>query len=198
MRVAISGPTSHPETIARVLSLIGLPPVLALPTAMLAGMRAGATLGTALSVTGFLISGCVLPTVLTLYLIRCGRVSAFDLRDRAERILPSAVTAAGCISASLGLALAGAPRPISDLALAISIQMAILAALTLRWKVSYHMASAAALVVVGRAATPNVLITLALLLLAIGIGWARVHQRRHSIVQVLVGAATALPVLWLS
>jgi hypothetical protein len=196
MRAAISA--ANPEFAARVLSLVGLPPVLALPTALLAGVRAGGTIATLLSVLGFLISGCLLPTALTLYLVRCGRATALDLRERGERILPSTVTAVGCALASWCLSHTGAPRSISDLALAISIQMGLLALLTTRWKVSYHMASAGALVAVGRAAMPNPLITLALMLLAVSIGWARVHQQRHNLAQVVVGAATALPVAFLS
>ena len=192
MRAAVSARPS--DSAARVLSFIGLPPVLALPTAVLAGVRSGPTLTTALSVGGFLLTGCLLPTLLIVWLMRTGRVSALDLRERSERLLPSAVTALGCACAAWVLARSGASRSVADLALAISIQMALLALLTTRWKVSYHTASASALVLVSRTATANVVLSLVLLLLAISIGWARVYQRRHTPAQVAVGALTALPV----
>jgi membrane-associated phospholipid phosphatase len=161
---------------------------------LLAGARSGPTLTTALSIGGFLLTGCVLPTLLIICLVRCGRVSALDLRERSERLLPSAVTALGCAAAAWVLARAGASRGIADLALAISIQMALLALLTTRWKVSYHTASASALVLVSRTATTNLVLSLLLLALAVSIGWARVYQRRHTPAQVAVGALTALPI----
>jgi hypothetical protein len=151
-----------------------------------------------LSVAGFLITGCLLPTSLIIALVRSGRVSAVDLRERSERLLPSAVTATGCAIAALAMTVLGAPRSISDLALAVSIQMAVLAVLTTRWKVSYHTASASALVLVARTSTSSVALTGLLLVLAASIGWARIYQRRHTLPQVVVGALTALPIAFLT
>jgi membrane-associated phospholipid phosphatase len=59
--------------------------------------------------------------------------------------------------------------------------------------VSYHSASAAALVLVSRP-LENASLTLAFLLLACLVGWARVYQGRHTVSQVLVGALTTLPI----
>ncbi|MBV9134060.1 MAG: hypothetical protein JO318_15265, partial [Chloroflexi bacterium] len=83
------------EVAARVLSLIGLPPVLALPTALLAGARAGGTFAGDVSVVCFLCTGCLVPTALTVWLLRRGRVSALDLRERSDTLLPSGVTVVG-------------------------------------------------------------------------------------------------------
>jgi hypothetical protein len=145
--------------------------VLALPTALLAGSSAGGSLVTALSIVGFLISGCLVPTWLTILLVRSGRASALDLRERNERFVPSVVTAVGCGLAAWVLATVDAPRSITDISLAISIQMALLAVLTTRWKVSYHTASATGLVLVGRGATGNPIVIAVLLALAVGIAW---------------------------
>jgi hypothetical protein len=166
--------------------------------ALLAGARAGGSFGTLLSISGFLIAGCVLPTLLTIALVRAGRASALDLKDRAERILPSSVTAGGCAVAAWALIASDAPHSVSNLALAIAIQMAVLALLTMRWKVSYHTASASALMLVGRSATGSGVLTLVLLLLAISIGWARIYRRRHTLAQVAVGALTAVPIALLT
>lgn len=195
MRVSLSRPRS--ESAARVFSFVGLPPILALPTALLAGVRAGGTLGAALSVGGFLITSCLLPTLLTVALVRAGRASTFDLRERRDRLLPSLATAGGCACAWGLLVYAAAPPTITRLALAVSIQMAVLALLTVRWKVSYHTASASALVVVGHSAT-GWLLTLVLLILALCIGWARIYQRRHTLTQVAIGALTAAPIALLT
>lgn len=161
---------------------------------MLAALHAGGSLGTDLSVGAFLLTGCVIPTALTLALLRTGRATAFDLRERTERVLPSAVTAGGCASAALVLSRIGAPLSISNLAFAVSIQMAVLACLTLRWKVSYHAASATALVLVAHSSSGSLWLTVALLALAMSIAWARVYQRRHTLAQVAVGALTAMPI----
>src|SRR5262245_53184365 len=125
MRAAVSQRPS--DSIASVLSFVGLPPVLALPTAVLATLHVGPTLGATLSVVGFVVVGCVLPTLLVVGLVRRGRASTLDLRERSERVLPSAATAVGCVSAAWVLTQAGAPRGVTDLALAISLQMALLA-----------------------------------------------------------------------
>ncbi|MBV9898289.1 MAG: hypothetical protein JO020_29385 [Chloroflexi bacterium] len=60
------------------------------------------------------------------------------------------------------------------------------------------VAPAGALALVGHAATSNPVMFAGLLVLAVGIGWARVHQRRHTVAQVAVGAATALPIALLT
>ena len=195
MRVAVSSTPS--DSLARVFSTIGLPPVLALPTAFLAGLRAIGYPDVATSVATVLLAGCILPTALTVVLFRTGRARTLDLRDRADRALPSAATALGCILAWAWLWHAAAPRPIVDLALGVALQMAVLATLTLRWKVSYHAASASALAVVSRSLGISGL-TLALMALAICIGWSRLYLRRHTLAQVAVGALTAAPIALLS
>jgi hypothetical protein len=169
-----------------------------LPTALLAALHAGGSIGTSLSVIAFLLTGCVVPTVLTIFLVRSGRATAFDLRERSERLLPSAVTAGSCAGMAWILSRMGAPLSICNLALAIAIQMAVLACLTLRWKVSYHAASASALVLVSYSANGTGLLTIALLVLAMSIAWARVYQRRHTLAQVAVGALTAMPIALLT
>jgi hypothetical protein len=169
-----------------------------LPTAFLAAVHAGGSLGTDLSVGAFLLTGCVVPTVLTLLLVRGGRATAIDLRERSERLLPASVTAGCCAGMAWVLSKVGAPLSISNLALAIAIQMALLACLTLRWKVSYHAAAASALVLVSYSASGTGLLTLALLALAVSIAWARVYQRRHTLAQVAVGALTAMPIALLT
>src|SRR5262249_6942491 len=146
MRVAAS--VSRSELVARFLSVIGLPPVLAFPTALLVGMRTGGD--AALSITALLLSGCLVPTGITIALFRAGRTSSLDLKDRRDRAIPSVVTACGCVSAWYWMWMSDAPHSVAQLALGSAVQMALLACLTLRWKVSYHAASAFALVMVSR------------------------------------------------
>jgi membrane-associated phospholipid phosphatase len=160
--VRVVASTRGSNSTARVLSIIGLPPVLAVPTALLAvsGQPAAAA-----AVAMLVIFGCILPIVLTVALFRAGRTFTFDLRDRSERALPSAATAVGCVATWGWLRLSDAPSPISA--------------------------------VVGRMHEPLGL-TLALICLALGIGWARVHLGRHTLAQVAAGALTAAPIVLLT
>jgi membrane-associated phospholipid phosphatase len=95
------------------------------------------------------------------------------------------------------LRISDAPPPISALILGVAFQMVVLAVLTTRWKASYHAASACALAAVSWTHEPVVL-TLALICLALCIGWARVHLGRHTLAQVAAGALTAAPIALLT
>jgi len=90
-----------------------------------------------------------------------------------------------------------APISISNLAIGLSAQMALLALLTMRWKVSYHAAASIGLVLVSRS-LGNSSLTLALLALAVSVGWARFYQGRHTLAQLAVGACTTAPILLLT
>lgn len=160
--------------------------------AFLATVRGGGDASSALSVAGFLLSGCLLPTLLTMALVRSGRLRTLDLRDRDERLVPSLACAAGCSLACTVLYRAGASPSVTEVALGISIQMLLLALVTVRWKISYHAASASALVAISHS-VGNSGLTLALALLAFSIGWARIYLSRHTPAQVAVGALTAVP-----
>jgi hypothetical protein len=166
--------------------------------AVLAGLRAGASPGTLVGIGGLLVTGCVVPTALTVALVRSGRASAVDLRERSERIVPSLVTAGGCAFAAWWLNAVDGPHEISSLAMAIAIQMGVLALITTRWKVSYHTASASALLLVGRSASGSAVLTVLLFALATSIAWARIHQKRHTLAQVAIAALTAAPIALLT
>ena len=191
MRATVSPRTF--DSAAHVLSFIGSPPVLALPIALLIGIRASGSPSALQSVAELLLAASVLPTVCTFALFRAGRTSTLDLREHSDRAVPSAITALSCVVGWAFLRFSAAPTDVTNLAIAVAAQMSLLALLTRRWKVSYHAASAAALVAVSRPlANPS--LTLTLLLLACCVGWARVHQRRHTVNEVLVGALTTLPI----
>jgi len=177
------------QSAARIFSIVGLPPVLAFPTAFLA---ANGQPGGAVAVSVLVICGCIIPTAITVALFRTGRTFTLDLRERGERALPSAATAIGCAATWGWLQMSGAPSSISALTLGVAVQMALLAVLTMRWKVSYHSASACLLAAVSRMHQPPG-ITLALICLAVCVAWSRVHLGRHTLAQVAAGALTAAP-----
>ena len=181
------------DSAAHVLSIVGSPPALALPIAGLLALRAAGKPTALPSIAELLLVACVLPTIFTFLLFRAGLTSSIDLRERRDRALPSGMTALSCVVGWMLLRLSAAPPEVSNLAIAVAAQMAALALLTTRWKVSYHAACAAALVAVSRP-LDNTSLTLAFLLLAFCVGWARVYQGRHTVPQVIVGALTTLPI----
>jgi hypothetical protein len=179
---------------AHILSIFGSPPLLALPIAFLAGLRGGGYPSSTPSVIELLLSACAIPSLFALILFRTGATRTLDLAEREDRFLPSVVTAGSCAAAWVLLSTSGADASLSSLAIGISAQMALLAVLTTRWKVSYHSASAAALVVVSRTLGVHQL-TLVCLLVAVSVGWARIHKRRHSLAEVTAGALTSIPIV---
>jgi membrane-associated phospholipid phosphatase len=185
------------DVVAHLLSILGAPPVLALPIAFLAGLRAGGYPRMTTSVVELVVWVSVLPTLVTFALFRAGRTSTLELRDRGDRVVPCAVTAACCVAALVQLQLSDVPVIVSRLTIGVGVQMSLLLLLTLYWKVSYHAAVAASLVVVGRS-FDNPSLTIGLLLLALCIGWARVYRRRHTVAQVAAGMLTMAPVALLS
>lgn len=181
------------DSVATVLSIVGSPPVLAFAIALLVALRTAGRPTVLPSVAELLLAACVLPTVSTLALFRAGVTSTLDLRDRSERAIPSAITALCCSLGYVFMRLSGAAPDVANLAIALAAQMAALAILTTRWKVSYHAATAAALVAVSRP-LDNGSLTLSLVVLACSIGWARVYLGRHTLNQVVIGALTTLPI----
>ena len=185
------------DVIAHVLSVLGSPPLLALPIAFLAGLRAGGYPGMTTSVVALVLWVSVVPTLVTVALFRAGRTSTLELRDRRDRLIPSAVTAGCCLAALVQLQLAGVPPAVSRLTIGVGVQMTLLLILTRYWKVSYHTAVAASLVVVSRS-LDNPALTVGLLVLALSVAWARIYRRRHTVAQVAVGALTMAPVALLT
>ena len=130
---------------------------------------------------------CVLPFVILLVLVRTGRVGDHHVSERSERA-PVLVMSLACIAAGLALLTAlGAPAPVLTMTLALIAGVAILALVSLRWKISGHATSASA-------AAVSVLVLLGLqwwpiLVLVPLVGWARVTLGAHTIGPVLAGMA---------
>lgn len=178
------------------MSIVGAPPVVSVPLAMLAYWHSAdggrAALAAALTLVA---STAVLPCLFILAAYRRGYVSSPDLPRRAERLQP-AIFAALCAVLAYPLLLnVGAPTAFLRLDAALASQLLLLAVVTYWWKISYHAASAAGLAVVTFAwdgASPALLVAGA----AVFVGWARIRLRRHTPAQVLAGWLSAVPALW--
>ena len=133
----------------------------------------------------YAVGAMVIPLLDLTWLVRSGRVSDVHLADRRDRRRPFLVTIACSLAVYPVLLWWGAPPLMLALLRAAFLQSAILLAITLVWQGSVHAAAAASFTTVvlmlgGSAAAPVIL------LLPV-VGWARLHLRRHSPTQVVVG-----------
>jgi len=196
----VSGPGTAGARIARGISDVFSPPlmsaVLIALAAVLAGRRgeAGAWRWAVVEIA----LGVLLPLAHLTWLVHRGHVLDIHLPLRAERIRPFILTGAGT-ALTLGLAvLLDAPGIMSRVFAAILVQTMLLFAVTLRWQISVHSATAASLAaLVGRLAGATAA-TAALVVLAAVVGWARVRLARHTPAQVAAGLALGAAVMWLA
>lgn len=162
----------------------------AVATAKLQGGRVAA------SAVGFVIAAAILPIGLFMYSqVKTGRWGTVDASRRSER--PALFALMLALLVVLGLFLRGLP----NLALLSSGLIAVAALLIVafvlnRWvKTSMHMAFASwvavTLLVIAMPLGLALLIALPLL------GWSRLAMRRHTLLEVVVGAVLGAIVGWL-
>ena len=128
----------------------------------------------------------VLPTVFIAYGVRRGRWADRNVGARRPRLIVLGFITAS-IAAGLSLLIAaGAPRMLTGYLAFMLASVALLALVTLAWKISIHCAVASGSVAVlafsyGPLALP------AYVLVAV-LGWARVSVGDHTVAQVVAGA----------
>lgn len=129
---------------------------------------------------------CVLPLAAVVLLVRLGKVTDHHVSDRRQRA-PVLAMAAVSLLAGLCLLLAiNAPRSVIAMMLATVGGVAVLAVISLFWKISGHagsiaFATAVAVLMLGAPWSP-------LLLLIPAVCWSRVVLRAHTAAQVVAGA----------
>lgn len=128
--------------------------------------------------------------------IRAGRVADRQVVRREQRpwLFAAAIT---CVIVALGvLALAGAPRQIAALIVAMLSGLVAMGAVTLVWKASMHLAVASGAVTVLAIENPTAGLIAALVLPVLA--WSRWRDGRHSLAQLIgggiIGAAAAAAV----
>lgn len=128
----------------------------------------------------------VLPMLFIIRGARAGRWDGHHVRDREHRTVPLLV---GLASSAVGLALlvlAGAPRPVLVLAVAMVATLTACLVVTRFWKISLHAAVAA-----GAVAMTTLLYgpwSLLLLVPLAAVCWSRVVLGDHTAAQVVAGA----------
>lgn len=133
--------------------------------------------------------GVLLPLAHLAWMVHRGLVADIHLPHRAERIRPFLLTAAGTSAAVALAALLGAPAVMVRVFAAILAQTVLLLLVTLRWQISVHSASAAALATLVARLTEAPLPTAIAIAAAAAVGWARVRLDRHTPAQVGAGLA---------
>ena len=160
------------------------------PTLLLAvlypvvGALAAGPAGIGWSLLGMVFT-VVIPAAIVDVGVRQGRYTDHHLSRREQRAVPLGLAATSVLVGLAVLALAGAPRAIVALQVAVLATVLVATTVTLWWKVSFHVAVVAAAACV---------LTLlgggwwALSWLAVPVvGWARLRLTAHTLAQVLVG-----------
>lgn len=129
---------------------------------------------------------CVLPLAYVLVLVRLGKLSDHHVSDREERTRVLMLSLVSVVLGLLVLNLIHAPTSVSVMILALIGGIGVLAAVSLRWKISGHASAISAAAVIpalmfGPAWLP-------LLLLVPAVGWSRVVLRDHTLGQVITGS----------
>jgi membrane-associated phospholipid phosphatase len=141
------------------------------------------------AIYGFWVS--LLPILFVVYRLRTGQISDLHMNTVRERRLPYLVTVSGSLIALGFITVFDGPFLLLSLAVASTIELAILALINDFWKISIHAASIAA-------ATTTVAIVfgpkfgLLLLPVVVLVSWLRLFLRRHTIAQVTCGLALGI------
>jgi membrane-associated phospholipid phosphatase len=190
-------PSSTGARLAQIISIVCLPPLLAIGTIVALSSHAIADPAEAALValvTSFFIA--VVPCAYVAYLLRSHKIDGgVDLALREERLRPYLVGAASSILGLLALARLSAPQTVTFLALAYATNALVMAAITQRWKISAHAAGAAmpltALIsAFGAGALPLAVIVPV-------VCWARVRAQMHTVAQVSAGALLGFTMTWI-
>ncbi|HEV2126107.1 MAG TPA: hypothetical protein VGW38_25410 [Chloroflexota bacterium] len=189
--------------LAQVISIICLPPLLAIATmvGLSSHLIPDPYEAARVAFTGSFFTA-VAPVLYIVYLVKRNKIAGgADLALREERLRPYLVGIGSSFAGLFVLAQFSAPQPVVWLSLCYAINTMVMAAVTMRWKISAHAAGtalpfAALLTVFGTAVLPlGIIIPV--------VCWARVRAKMHTVAQVCAGALlgfalTGLQFYWLA
>lgn len=183
--------------LAHVISLVCLPPLLAIGTLITLSRHYIDDPGQAAQValvSSFFIA--VAPCLYIMYLLKRNKIQGgVDLALREERLRPYLVGAGSALLGLLVLVRLSAPQSVTVLALCYAVNTVLMAVITQRWKISAHAAGAALpftalLSVYGTAVLPlGIIIPV--------VCWARVKVKMHTVAQVCAGVLLGSVLTWL-
>jgi hypothetical protein len=174
---------------ARTVSDLLSPPViwalLAFPIAMHDADTKGHAIMWAL-LYGTLV--CWLPMLYVAWKVHNGTITDLHMQERAQRIRPLMVTMGAMLTAIAILLAFNAPRLLPMFAFFSLLQILIITVITFVWQISLHAMSIGGAVVTAGALFGPVP-ALALSPLVVVVGAARLKLHRHTLSQVIAGAA---------
>jgi hypothetical protein len=188
-------PTLRPERISHLVSAATRLPLLAVPLFLAVGLEAAGTVGLLWAfLCVSLTSG--LSLLYLLYLTRSGKVRDPRSIPRAERVGPLRVVAAlhvGAFALVYGL---GGPAQLSAALLSYAIATVLFALLTPLINLSLHAAGVAGTAVcLGFVFGPW---GMPAFLLLPAVFWARLHLKRHTVPELVLGALVGGGGTWLA
>jgi membrane-associated phospholipid phosphatase len=188
--------TGRGLVLAQIISLVCLPPLMAVATFVALSSHAIDDPGSAALIA--IVSSfftAVVPCAYIAYLLLGHKINGgVDLAQKEERLRPYLVGAGSAVVGLAALISLSAPRSVIVLTLAYSMNALVMAAITQRWKISAHAAGAAmpmtALIsAFGASAWPLAMIVPV-------VCWARVRSRMHTVTQVCAGAVLGCAMTW--
>lgn len=183
--------------LAHVISIVCLPPLLAIATLIALSSHFIEDPGEAARVaivSSFFMA--VAPAAYVAYLLKRHKINGgVDLALREERLRIYLVGAGSCMLGLVVLMRLSAPQTVTGLARCYAVNAVVLALITRHWKISAHAAGAAMpmtalLSTFGAAALPLAVIVPV-------VCWARVKAQVHTVAQVCAGAAIGFLMTWL-
>ncbi len=124
---------------ATLISRVFTPTLLLAVLYPVVGALADGWPGVAWSLLGIVFTVAI-PAAIVDVGVRRGRYTDHHLSRREQRAVPLGLSAASVLAGVAVLALAGAPRAIVALQVAVLVTVVVVTALTLLWKVSLHVA----------------------------------------------------------
>ncbi len=182
------------QWIANFISNVASPPVWSLGTAVfpaLATQKANAWL----YILIYALPVILFSTLFTFILYQQGIISDLHIKSRKERIKPVFAIALSSALSTIGLSFSRAPGFLVLVAIALSIQLAGVALLTIFWKVSLHTTTATACIIMAYWFSP--LVGILLIPLLIAVMWARLRLQYHNVAQIAGGIILSLGTLGL-
>lgn len=179
------GQSGRIDRLARLISIVGSPPAIAIMgIALIAELTRDAS--TWLWAVGYVLLVLPAPLLYVVWKVQRGEITDLDLFVRQQRLKPFLITLVSSTIALAAIYWGQAPRLLFILAAAIGLLILLLFIVTLWWKISIHCAAAAlfAMLAIGLIGSATVLIILGVPLMV----WSRVHLRRHTFMQTLLGS----------
>jgi membrane-associated phospholipid phosphatase len=184
-RQGLPGSLGRPGSLAARVTYLLEPKNWLIVTVVGVGAHADGLVGAGWGLLAALFAA-VLPTVFISYGIRRGRWKDRNVGDRRPRLVVLAFITASVATGLILLAVLGAPALLTGYLAFMLASVAVLAAITLVWKISIHCAVAAGSVTV-LALVYGPLLLGGYLLVGL-LCWSRVAVRDHTVLQVVGGS----------